>query len=84
MSSGEEDNSDVLPTLDQLMSWKKKGMESWLVARGLPKSSKRKEILANRILRHMRGDDEDDLEDSDSDDDSGDVCHDQIPVCPGI
>ena len=48
--------------------------------RSLPKSSKRKEVLANRILRHMVGDDEDDDESSEEETIQ---CHTEVPLCPG-
>ena len=84
MSSEEDECTEVLPTFEQVMSWKKREMEAWLMERSLPKSSKKKDILANRILRYMRGDDDDDFDDIDSDnDDVPAVCHMVIPVCPG-
>ena len=76
------DDEFIIPTLDEIMSWKKKQMEQWLMDRQLPRSSKRKEVLAQRILRHIVGDEEED--DVSSDENEPSPCHVIYPLVPGV
>ncbi len=87
MSSGEESSGEsaYLPSLADILKWKKKELEKWLQDRRLPKSAKKKEILAKRILSHMLGDDSDfEVDDDDDDEEDETMCHHVIPVWPGI
>ena len=67
MSSGEEgSDAEELPSLEQLMSVHTKAdLSQWLEQRSLPKSGRSKEVLAKRVLRHMKGQSSSDDSDSD-------------------
>jgi hypothetical protein len=67
MSSGEESDTEVktIPSIQEILQWKKQEMEDWLSRRRLPKSGRNKEVLASRIHRHIIGGDS-----SESDDDT--------------
>ena len=85
MSSAEEsdDGGTPLPTKDSIMAWSKTEMEDWLFKRHLPKTASRKEVLANRILRHMLGDESEDDDESDEEQATNNECQHSLPICPG-
>ena len=69
MSSAEDSEPDEqLPEIHDIMLWSKNDMSDWLSKRGLPKSGRRKEVLAQRIYRHMTGEGSSSESESDGED----------------